>query len=172
MWSPNEFVLCEQIKDFSLRCRLSTAAALHFYTTMNVPFCEMLRNSLLKIVHHLKAITCMQQSHMMLNHIALKSAYARNNIGRANQSPIYFFKLTSHDIFQDLTNTHSTKSIHSTPANNLNHERRTTPTLAKASRAQAGESRAGNNLLKKSCTKAGNLENRKKQCYPIPICKI
>ena len=41
-----------------------------------------------------------------------------------------------------------------------NHDGRSTPTLAKASRAQAGESRLGNNLLKKSSTKAGNLDKK------------
>ena len=61
------------------------------------------------------------------------------------------------------TNTHITtfQSSHYTPTKvrvkRTNHDGRTTPTLAKASDAQAGKSRLGNNLRKKSCTKAGNL---------------
>ena len=56
-----------------------------------------------------------------------------------------------------LTRKQTTTHVIKITSEKMNHDGRTTPTLAKASDAQAGKSRLGNNLRKKSCTKAGNL---------------
>ena len=92
-------------------------------------------------------------------------------IGSASQTQagvssqlIFLFQIHIAWYIQAFTNTHSNYVYQITKHHKMQktHNGRTTPTLAKASRAQAGESRLGNSLRKKSWTKAGNLEREKR----------